>query len=107
MIVKSDDKRRKLTLLRQTTQVVKEKLMPTMNTIKKTYRSYLHFLLSSFDFLLSTFDFLLLLVVPMLNTVLQLGILNELDLHAGDGAAVFLSSAEYIVELLRLIDLAI
>ena len=55
MVVKSDDKGRKLTLLRQTTQVVKEKLMPTMNTIKKTYRSYLHFLLSSFDFLLSTF----------------------------------------------------
>ena len=100
MIVKSDDKRRKLTLLRQTTQVVKEKLMPTMNTIKKTYRSYLHFLLS-------TFDFLLLLVVPMLNTVLQLGILNELDLHAGDSATIFLRSAEDVVELLRLIHLAV
>lgn len=107
MVVKSDDKGRKLTFLRQTTQVVKEKLMPTMNTIKKTYRSYLHFLLSSFDFLLSTFDFLLLLVVPMLDAILQLGILNELDLHAGDSATIFLRSAEYVVELLRLIHLAV
>ena len=70
MVVKSDDKGRKLTFLRQTTQVVKEKLMPTMNTIKKTYSSYLHFLLSTFYFLLSTFDFLLLFVVTVLDAVL-------------------------------------
>ena len=41
MVVESDNEGYKFTLLRQTTQVVKEKLMPTMNTVKKTYRSYL------------------------------------------------------------------
>ena len=41
MVVKRDDKAREIAFLRQTTQVVKKKLMPTMNTIEKSYGSYL------------------------------------------------------------------
>ena len=41
MVVKRDDKARKIAFLRQTTQVVKKKLMPLVDTIEKTYRGNL------------------------------------------------------------------
>ena len=104
MVVKRDDKARKIAFLRQTTQVVKKKLMPLVDTIEKTYRGYLPFHHSPFTFRLSP---LLFLVVAMLDAVLEFGILDELDLHTGDSTTVFLRSAEYVVELLGLIHLAV
>ncbi len=41
MVVKSDDKGRKVALLRQVTKVVKEKTMTFMNAIEKSYGCYL------------------------------------------------------------------
>ena len=99
MAVESHNKRRELTLLRQTTQVVKEKLMSAMDTVKKTYRCYLTFHLTP--------NTSLLLVVAMLDAVLEFGILDELNMYARDSTTVFLRSAEYVVELFCLIHLAV
>ena len=99
MVVKRDDKARKIAFLRQTTQVVKKKLMPLVDTIEKTYRGNLPFHLTP--------NTSLLLVVAMLDAVLEFGILDELNLYARDSTTVFLRSAEYVVELLGLIHLAV
>ena len=99
MAVESHNKRRELTLLRQTTQVVKKKLMPLVDTIEKTYRGNLPFHLTP--------NTSLLLVVAMLDAVLEFGILDELNLYARDSTTVFLRSTEYVVELLGLIHLAV
>ena len=99
MVVKRDDKAREIAFLRQTTQVVKKKLMPLVDTIEKTYRGNLPFHLTP--------NTSLLLVVAMLDAVLEFGILDELNLYARDSTTVFLRSAEYVVELLGLIHLAV
>ena len=99
MVVKRNDEAREIAFLRQTTQVVKKKLMPLVDTIEKTYRGNLPFHLTP--------NTSLLLVVAMLDAVLEFGILDELDLYAGDSTTVFLRSAEDVVELFCLIHLAV
>ena len=99
MVVKRNDEAREIAFLRQTTQVVKKKLMPLVDTIEKTYRGNLPFHLTP--------NTSLLLVVAMLDAVLEFGILDEFNLYARDSTTVFLRSAEYVVELLGLIHLAV